>query len=53
MTDISSVDGTQVGNAAELHPDITFGEDKVRGSRPKASKPEPKLKSETWKTVPQ
>ena len=44
-------DGTQANGADELH--IVFGEDKSRGSKVKASKPELMLKSENWKNVPQ
>ena len=44
-------DGTQASGADELH--IVFGKDKSRGSKVKASKPEPMLKSENWKIMPQ
>ena len=59
MSDAKVEDGSQVGNAAEQHINLLchsrpiFGEEKGRGSKVKVSKPEPMLKSETWKTVPQ
>ena len=53
VTQVNSAaeDGTQANGADELR--IVFAEDNRRGSKVKASKPEPMLKSENWKTVPQ
>jgi hypothetical protein len=51
MEEVRAEGGTQANGAAELL--IAFGEDKGRGSKVKATKPEPILKSENWKIVPQ
>ena len=51
MEEVRAEGGTQANGAAELH--ISFGEDEDRGSKVKVTKPEPILRSENWKVVPQ